>query len=329
MALYPGGAMTFLSPGRLWMLALVPVVLAVYVLLQLRRRQYTVRFTNLDLLAQVAPKHPGWRRHVAAVLFLAAILVMIIGWARPASSVKVPRDRATIMVAIDVSLSMKATDIAPNRFEAAKSAAKTFIQNLPMRFNVGVVGFAGSANVIAAPSADREAAIASIDQLQLDKRTAIGEAVFTSLQAIRSFDAVGRGGESAPSDPPPAHIVLLSDGDNTTGRSVAEAVQGSLAAKVPVSTIAFGTPYGTVEIDGEVTPVDVNKEALRSLAEQTNGKAYEASDGSELSDVYKHIGSSLGYRTEHREVAARFSGIALLFALAAGGASLAWFARLP
>jgi Ca-activated chloride channel family protein len=320
--------MTFLSPGRLWLLALVPMVLLVYVLLQLRRRQYTVRFTNLALLAQVAPKHPGWRRHVAALLFLAAIIVMIIGWARPASSVKVPRDRATIMVAIDVSLSMNATDVSPNRFEAAKSAAKTFIGQLPMRFNVGVVSFAGSANVVAAPSADRQAAIASLDQLQLDKRTAIGEAVFTSLQAIRSFDAAGRE-PGTPQDPPPAHIVLLSDGDNTTGRSVPEAVQGSVAAKVPVSTIAFGTPYGTVDIDGEVTPVDVNKEALQDLAEQTNGKAYEAADRSQLSEVYKHIGSSLGFRTEHREVASRFSGIALLFALAAGGASLAWFARLP
>jgi Ca-activated chloride channel family protein len=123
--------------------------------------------------------------------------------------------------------------------------------------------------------------------------------------------------------------VLLSDGDNTTGRSVPEAEQAAIAAKVPVSTIAFGTPYGTVEIDGEVTPVDVNKAALRDLAETTNGKAYEAEDRSQLSEVYKHIGSSLGFRIEHREVASRFSGIALLFALAAGGASLAWFARLP
>jgi Ca-activated chloride channel family protein len=320
--------MTFLSPGRLWLLALVPLVLAVYILMQLRRRQYTVRFTNLDLLAQVAPKHPGWRRHVAALLFLGAIIVMIIGWARPAASVKVPRDRATIMVAIDVSLSMKATDVAPNRFEAAKSAARTFIRNLPMRFNVGVVSFAGAANVIAAPSADRVASIAAIDQLQLDKRTAIGEAVFTSLQAIRTFDAASRG-PGTPQSPPPAHVVLLSDGDNTTGRSVPEAAQGALVAKVPVSTIAFGTPYGTVDIDGEITPVDVNKEALRGLAEQTNGRSYEAADGSQLSEVYRHIGSSLGYRTEHREVASRFSGIALLFAFAAGGASLAWFARLP
>lgn len=315
--------MTFLSPGRLWLLALVPLVVVVYVLLQLRRRQYAVRFTNLALLSRVAPKRPGWRRHVAAGLFLLTIFTMMLAFARPATSVKVPRDRATIIVTIDVSLSMEATDVAPNRFTAAKSAAKKFIRDLPQRFNVGVVGFAGSANVVAAPSPDREATIASIDQLTLDKSTAIGEAVLTSLQAVRSFDAEAR------QDPPPAHIVLLSDGDNTSGRSVDEAVYAARTAGVPVSTIAFGTPYGTVEIDGETTPVQVNKRTLRFLAEETKGKAYEADDAGQLSEVYQSIGSSLGWKLEHLDVAARFTGIALLFALAAGGASLLWFARLP
>lgn len=315
--------MTFLSPGRLWLLALIPVLITAYLLLQVRRKRYTMRFTNLALLAQVAPKRPGWRRHVAAGLFLVMITLMTVGFARPATAVKVPRDRATVIVAIDVSLSMEARDVPPTRFDAAKAAAKKFIQDLPARFNVGVVGFAGSANTIAAPSADRESAIASIDQLTLDKRTAIGEAVFTSLQAIRSFDA------DASQDPPPAHIVLLSDGDNTTGRSVTEAIDAARAAKVPVSTIAFGTPYGTVEIDGETTPVEVNKQTLRTLAEGAGGKAYEASDGGQLSDVYANIGSSLGWKTEHRDVTARFTGIALLFALAAAGTSLAWTGRLP
>ncbi|MCW2900095.1 MAG: von Willebrand factor type [Streptosporangiaceae bacterium] len=315
--------MTFLSPGRLWLLTLVPVLIAAYVLLQLRRRQYTVRFTNLALLSEVAPRRPGWRRHVAAFLFLATIFTMVIGFARPATTIKIPRDRATIMVTVDVSLSMKATDVAPDRFEAAKTAAKKFIRELPGRFNVGVVSFAGSANVISAPSADRAATIASIDQMVLDRRTAIGEAVFTSLQAIRSFDA------AASQDPPPAHIVLLSDGENTSGRSVPEAVQAARASGVPVSTIAFGTPYGTVDLDGETTAVQVNKQALRDLATQTKGKAYEAADGDQLSEVYRHIGSSLGWRLESHDVAARFTGIALLFALAAGGASLLWFARLP
>jgi Ca-activated chloride channel homolog len=123
--------------------------------------------------------------------------------------------------------------------------------------------------------------------------------------------------------------VLLSDGDNQTGRTITEAADAARGQSVPVSTIAFGTPYGTVEIDGETVAVQVDKEALRQLAQGTKGKPYEAAAGSQLSEVYRHIGSSLGYRTEHREIAARFSGIALLFALAAGGASMAWFARLP
>ncbi|KAB2349002.1 VWA domain-containing protein [Actinomadura rudentiformis] len=315
--------MTFLSPERLFLLGLLPILIGVYVVLQLRRSHYAVRFTNLALLSQVAPKRPGWRRHVAAGLFLTMLLLMIIGFARPATAVKVPRDRATIMVAVDVSLSMMAKDVAPDRFGAAKEAAKKFIQDLPRRFNVGVVSFAGSANLVAAPSADREAAINSIDRLALAKRTAIGEAVFTSLQGIRSFDA------QANNDPPPAHIVLLSDGDNTTGRTVQEAIDASRAAHVPVSTIAFGTPYGTVDIEGETTSVSVNKETLRTLAEGTTGKAYEAADGNQLSEVYANIGSSLGWKTEHRDVSARYTGIALLFAIAAGGASLAWFSRLP
>ncbi|GLZ03390.1 UPF0353 protein [Actinomadura sp. NBRC 104412] len=315
--------MTFLSPERLWLLALLPLIIGAYTLLQMRRRNYAVRFTNLALLSQVAPRRPGWRRHVAAGLFLAMLLILMIGFARPATSVKVPRDRATIIVAVDVSLSMMAKDVPPDRFQAAKDAAKKFIRDLPARFNVGVVAFAGSANLVASPTTDRQSAIASIDQLVLAKRTAIGEAVFTSLQAVRSFDA------QASQDPPPAHIVLLSDGDNTTGRSVPEAIDASRAAQVPVSTIAFGTPYGTVDIEGETTSVSVNKETLRGLAQGAGGKAYEAADGSELSEVYDSIGTSLGFRTEHRDVAARFTGIALLLALAAGGTSLFWFARLP
>jgi Ca-activated chloride channel family protein len=315
--------MTFLSPGRLWLLALVPLLAAAYVLLQLRRRRYTVRFTNLALLSQVAPRHPGWRRHVAALLFLTAIVTMMFGFARPATGVKIPRDRATIIVTIDVSLSMQATDVAPDRFGAARAAAKKFIRELPPRINVGVVSFAGSANVVSAPSVDRAATIAAIDQMALARKTAIGEAVFTSLQAIRSFDA------EASHDPPPAHIVLLSDGDNVYGRSLDEAIQAARAVGVPVSTIAFGTPDATTVIDGQTQIVAVNKQALRTLAEQTKGKAYEAADSGQLSEVYRHIGSSLGWRLEHRDIAAQFTGIALLLALAAGGASLLWFARLP
>lgn len=315
--------MTFLSPGRLWLLAIIPLLILLYVVMQARRKQYAVRFTNLALLSKVAPRRPGWRRHVAAALFVLAIVALIGGWARPASKVKVPRERATIMVAIDVSLSMKATDVPPTRLDAAKAAAKKFVADLPQRFNVGLVSFAGTASAVVAPTYDRQAVAHAIDGLQLGKGTAIGEAVFSSLQAIRSFDA------AASTDPPPSHIVLLSDGDNQTGRSIYEAADAARAAKIPVSTIAFGTPYGTVTIDGETVPVRVDKDALRALAEDTTGKAYEAQAGDELSDVYRHIGSSLGYRVENQESSSGYILTGLLLALAAGGLSLVWFQRLP
>jgi Ca-activated chloride channel family protein len=315
--------MTFLSPGRLWLLFLIPLLIGAYLIVQTLRKRAAVRFTNLALLTQVAPKRPGWRRHIAATLFLASVALMVVGFARPAKPVKVPRERATIIVAIDVSLSMKATDVSPTRLDAAKAAARKFVQDLPSRFNVGLVSFSGSASAVVAPTFDREAVTHAIDGLQLGKGTAIGEAVFTSLQSIRSFDA------RANQDPPPSHIVLLSDGDNQTGRSVTEAAAAAHAAKVPVSTIAFGTPYGTVDIDGETVPVQVNKAALHALAQDTTGKAYEAQAGGELSDVYRHIGSSLGFRIEKQEAASQYILIALLFALAAGGVSLLWFQRLP
>lgn len=316
-------AMTFLAPERLWLLLVAPVVIGAYLLIQGRRKKYAVRFTNLALLEQVAPRRPGWRRHVTAALFLATMVVLLVGFARPAGLVKVPRERATIIVAIDVSLSMKATDVAPSRVEAAKAQAKTFVRSLPARFNVGLVSFCGNASAVIAPTVDRDALAHGIDGLQLCKSTAIGEAVFTALQAIRSFDT--RAGQ----DPPPGHIVLMSDGDNTSGRSTIEAAAAAKAAKVPVSTIAFGTQYGTVTIDGESIPVPPSKTTLRRLAVDTGGRAYEAAAGSQLSQVYKHIGSSLGFRTERQESTSGYFGLALLLALATGVLSLAWFARLP
>ncbi|MEO3784246.1 VWA domain-containing protein [Actinocorallia sp. B10E7] len=315
--------MTFLSPQWLLLLPLVPVFLLLYVLRQRSTKRFAVPFTNLPTLSQVAPKRPAWRRHLVAGLFLVTLALLVVGTAQPAAPVKVPRERATIMVAVDVSLSMEATDVAPSRFEAAKASAKSFIEGLPERFNVGVVAFAGTATVVAPPTSDRGSALRSVDNLVLDRRTAIGEAVFASLQAIRSFDS------SSGEDPPPAHIVLLSDGDNTYGRTISEAVGAARDAKVPVSTIAFGTPYGTVTIEGETTTVDVNKVVLRALAEQTDGRAYEAEDSEQLSEVYQSIGTSLGFRVVDKEVTSTFTLLAALLAMATGALSLLWFSRLP
>lgn len=316
-------ALTFLAGGRLWLLLLVAALAALYVALQFRRKQYAVRFTNLALLDRVAPRRPAWRRHVPALAFLLALSTFVMAFARPSRPVKVPRERATVIMAIDVSLSMEATDVKPTRIQAAKDAASTFVDLLPGRLNLGLVSFSGTAQVLVSPTTDHSLVKRSITNLQLGPRTAIGEAVFLSLQSIASV----------PSDPgqspPPARIVLMSDGETTVGRPNELAAQAAAEAHVPVSTIAFGTDDGTVAVEGRLVPVPVNRDALRELAETTGGKAFDATSSKELRQVYSDIGSSIGYRKVPREVTSWFVGLGLLFALAAAGGSLLWSPRLP
>ncbi|MCP3012300.1 VWA domain-containing protein [Nocardiopsis dassonvillei] len=315
--------MTFLEPQRLWWLLLVVVLVAAYVFAQTRRREYTMRFTNLALLDQVAPHRPDVRRHVPAVLFTVTIGVLIASMALPAMPVQQPRERATIMVAVDVSLSMAADDIDPNRLEAAKKSAQGFVETLPDRFNVGLVAFSSTATVVSSPTHDHQAVIGSIENLQLGPGTAIGEGVFASLESISSFD------EDADVDPPPSAIVLLSDGENTSGRDISQAVAMAAEQEVPVSTIAFGTGAAMIEIDGYQVPADIDKEALRGLASDTGGHFYEAESETELDEVYEDIGSSLGTELVHEEIVTRFVLAAIVLAMATAVTSLLWFQRLP
>jgi Ca-activated chloride channel family protein len=313
---------TLMAP--LWLLLLIPVALlaVAYILMALRSRTaYAVRFTNLDLLDKVAPRRPGWRRHVPAAALLLMFALLVVGFARPTAEVQVPRERATIMVAFDVSASMDATDVAPNRFEVAKQAARQFVQGLPERFNLGLVSFSGSASVAVPPTLDRQAVLDALDRLSTDSGTAIGEAVFTSLEAIASLDTE----EQAP----PAHIVLLSDGSNTTGRMVSEAAAEAVSRGVPVTTIAYGTPEGVINLSGSEVPVPVDGPALRDLAQTAGGGFYEAASGDELQAVYDDIGTSVGYRTERQEVWQWFVGAGLLLAMIAAVTSMLWFSRLP
>ncbi|MBB6120043.1 VWA domain-containing protein [Nocardiopsis algeriensis] len=315
--------MTFLEPGRLWwLLLLVPLVVA-YVLAQRQRRAFTLRFTNLALLDQVAPRRPDVRRHVPAVLFALTAGVLIASMALPAMPVEQPRERATIMVAVDVSLSMAATDIEPDRLRAAKESAQGFVSMLPDRFNVGLVAFSSTATVVSSPTHDHQAVIGSIENLRLGPGTAIGEGVFASLEAVRSFD------EDSEEDPPPAAIVLLSDGENTSGREIDQASAVADEHGVPVSTIAFGTGAAMIEIDGYQVPADIDKEALLALAQDTGGLFYEAESENELDEVYEDIGSSLGTELVHEEVVTRFVAVAIVLMLATALTSLLWFQRLP
>ena len=316
-------ALSFAAPGRLLLLLLVAALLAAYVWAQRRRPRYAVRFSELDLLAAVAPRVPAWRRHVPSGLLLLSLVALIAGFAKPQADRQVPRERATVVVALDVSLSMMAEDVDPDRITAAKEAARSFVAGLPSRFNVGLVAFSGTASIVVPPTLDHASVERAVEDLELGPGTAIGEAVVSSLAALASVP--GEQGQEAP----PARVVLLSDGANTQGRPIEAGVRLAQEVGVPVSTIAYGTPDGVVEVEGQRIRVPVDGPALRELAEETDGQAYEAESGDELERVYEDIGSSVGTTTERQEVTDRFVGLGLLLALGAAATALLWSPRMP
>ncbi len=314
----------FLSPW--WLLAVLPVLAmaGVYVWRQRRRKAFAVRFSNVDLIRSVAPGGIGRiRRHAPAVALLSSMMLLALALARPSIDVREPLERATVMLALDVSLSMMAEDVEPSRIVAAQGAAKEFVDQLPEQFNVGLVAFSKSANVLVPPTKEHSAVVSAIDGLQLAEATATGEAVFSCLEAIAAVPPDGAQGA------PPARIVLLSDGYRTFGRSIEEAAAAASAANVPVSTIAFGTDTGIVDINGSAQRVPVDRGALEQLAESTRGFFYEAATGETLKQVYEDMGSSIGFRTKAKEIGVWFIGFGLALALGAAGMSMLWTSRLP
>jgi Ca-activated chloride channel homolog len=314
----------FLVEWRLFLLLGVGAMAGVWVAVALQRRTHVVRFTSVELLDVVAPRQPGWRRHVPAALFLSALALLVVGFAKPVRATRVGEERATVVLAVDTSLSMQADDVDPNRLEVAEEAARAFVADLPAELNVGLVTFNGSTTVAVAPSTDREALDAALADLELGEGTAIGDAIFTALDAV----AAAPGGED--DQPAPARIVVMSDGETTVGRPNEEAAAAAAEAEVPVDTIAFGTPEGVIEDElGGQTPVPVAPEPLAEIADTTSGRSFEAGSLDQLSSVYDDIGRVVGYEETIEDLSGWFVGSGIVLLVLAGSFSLAWSQRLP
>jgi Ca-activated chloride channel family protein len=324
----------FLAPGRLALLA-IPVALGLgYLILQARRRRYALRFTNVELLDEVAPDRPGWRRHLTAAGLLVATVAATLAFARPVIAGETYESSQLVVLAIDTSISMEADDVSPSRVDAAREAAGVFLDTVPDGVAVGVVAFDGVARQLISPTTRLEAVRRivdrGIDREALGEGTAIGEAVFLGIDAIES--AADRIEEETPdSGAAVGTIVLLSDGETTSGRSNDEAARAARDAGITVHTIAFGTDSGTIAdpMGGGRVPVPVNEQALAELARRTDGTPIEAATADQLSRVYEDLGRSVQVEAAEEEVADWFAGAALAMLLLAGLGSLVWFGRLP
>jgi Ca-activated chloride channel family protein len=321
--------MSFAFPAALVALALVPLLLAAYVIVQRRRVKYALRFTNLPLLANVVDGTPRWRRHVPPLLVLTALAALIVGVARPQVAVAVPREEGTVILAIDRSGSMLATDVEPSRMAAARAAAATFVKGLPKGFKVGLVSFSDQADVVLPPTANHEDAVKALTTLEADNGTALGDAITRSVDlGLTSLNTkVAKDGSLV--------VLLLSDGANTTGDATPLEAAGQAAkAKVPVYTVALGTDDGTITItapDGaeRLYRVPPDPDTLRTVAQTTGGKFFAAADAKSLQSVYSKIGSQVGTEIEHRELTAVLTGAGAVLLLGGSALSLAWFNRLP
>jgi Ca-activated chloride channel family protein len=284
----------FLAPGRLWWLLAVAALAAGYVATQLWGRRATVRFTQVDLLDRVAPSRPGWRRHVIAALMLLGLTAGVVAIARPVSATtERTESEGRIMLLFDVSLSMMATDVAPTRLDAAKEAAREFVDQVDDDVEVGLISFSGNVAVEVEPTLDRDRLDQGIEDLELAESTAIGDALATGTDLLVRLAGDQ---DAADEDIAPGALVLLTDGETTVGRDTQDGAQEAADAGVPVFTIAFGTADGSITdpVSGQQLPVPVQPAPLEQVAETTGGAAYEAATATELSDAYERIQDSLG-----------------------------------
>ncbi|WP_328663781.1 VWA domain-containing protein [Nocardia salmonicida] len=320
-------------------LAVVALLVLGYVLVQRARHKRMLQFGNMAILERVAPSRPSPMRHAPIALILVGLVLLTIAAAGPTAVQKVPRNRATVVLVMDVSLSMEATDVPPNRLQVAQKAGKDFVDGLTPGINLGFVTFAGTASVMVSPTTNREAVKHSIDNIKLAERTATGEGVLTALQSIDTLAAVLGGAET----PPPARVVLMSDGKQTVpdDKDVDNPRHGFTAARlaknkgIPVSTISFGTEWGTVEIpdsDGKGSQrvkVPVDNDSLREIAELSGGDFYTASSLAELTAVYDTLEEQIGYETTRGDASRPWLLLGMLAVAAGVVVSLLYRQRLP
>ena len=297
--------LAFKTPERLWVLLVLPALVIAYLVLMRLKGRTSLRFTNTGVLGRVIGSQRRWTRHLAVFMSLCSLVALTLAWAQPLGTEKVPRERATVVLVIDTSLSMQATDVEPNRLEAAKAAAQQFVDALPDSYNVALISLNGSPSMIMPPSTDRGALTRAISTLELKEGTAIGDALDQSLKAVSEAPAPDDGAEAAP-----AMIVMLSDGGNTTGTDPAESATRVQQAGVPVFTIAYGTENGYVDLDGK-----------------RHNVAPDSADS--LKDAYTKIGSSVGTEEVRKPVTAQYAFGALGFAVVAALGAVMMAARWP
>ena len=343
--------MQFIWPGALWALILVPVLIGLYVLSQRRRRKYALRYASLTLVRDAMDKGPGIKRHIPPALFILAVAAMLFGLARPQTVVTLPSEEGTVILAIDVSGSMQAEDVRPNRMEAAKAAAMTFVDKQSASARIGVVSFSDNAAIVQAPTDDKEAVKAAISRLRPQRGTAIGRGILTSLEAIfenSDLDfpaqpvepASGQRATPAPATPKatpvpegyfaPATVVLLTDGENNVFPPPLAVVQEAIDRGIRVYTIGLGSPEGTIlRIQGRQIRTRLDEATLKQVAELTRAEYYLASNEAELEKVYSNLTTTLVLRTEKTEVTFAFTALAAALSVLAAAFSLLWFQRLP
>lgn len=346
--------MSFLWPEMLWLLAVVPALVAAYLFLLGRKKKTALRYANLNLVREAMAAGLRFKRHIPPLLFLIALTLLILAVARPSAVVTLPTHQRTVILAMDTSGSMRATDVEPSRMAAAQAAAKAFVTDQPRGTRIGVVTFAGSAAVAQAPTDDREEILASIDRFQLQRATAIGSGILMSLKTIfpdaefdlRSWNPRRDSQAAAPLDqaskpekpafkpvPPGSYtsavIILLTDGQSNVGPDPIESARIAAERGVRVYTVGFGTAEGEIlRFEGWSMRVRLDEQALTKIAELTQGEYFYAGSAEDLKKVYQTLSSRLVFVTKETEITALFSAAAALFALIAGLLSVWWFNRI-